>query len=326
MRFGIFSTFDNPDGDIVSCYREQVQLVGLAEGLGFEECWIAEHHFDELAASPSILALLAYLAGGAKTIKLGSAAVLLPFRNPVQVAEDVATIDILSNGRFLFGVAKGGPFPLQNKHFGVSKEQARAMMEEALSLIERLFSEDHVNFSGDFYKVDDLTLVPKPLRKDLPIYVATATEASIRHAAARGYGLMAPSPSPLASVAASAKTYWSALAPGARGELALARFYFAAETRDAALEQAIPFIDGFVAHKRNIFNAFGAGSPPKFDAGTIIDRSLIGSFEEVAARIDRIEDEIGCTSLLLKPATRSFKQSCKTLTDFARYLRPNLRS
>ena len=82
----------------------------------------------------------------------------------------------------------------------------------------------------------------------------------------------------------------------------MARFYFGLpKTETRALEQAIPFINGFVAHKRNIFNAFGAGSPPKFDAATVIDRSLIGSFEEFAARIDSIEDQIGCTSLLLKP-------------------------
>lgn len=116
MRTGLFCTYENPHHDYRSAYAEQTKLVQLVETLGFDEAWVAEHHFNPNASSPSCLAVLAYLAAKTTRLRLGSAAVLLPFRNPIQVAEDVATVDILSEGRFDFGIAKGGPFPIQNKH------------------------------------------------------------------------------------------------------------------------------------------------------------------------------------------------------------------
>ena len=123
MRIGVFCTYENPVRDYKACFDAQTRLVRRAEEVGFEEAWVAEHHFDDDAVSPSILTLLSYLAGVTSRVRLGSAAVLLAFRNPIQVAEDVATIDVLSNGRFDFGVAKGGPFPAQNKHFHAAKER-----------------------------------------------------------------------------------------------------------------------------------------------------------------------------------------------------------
>jgi len=109
MRTGLFCTYENPHHDYRSAYAEQTKLVQLVETLGFDEAWVAEHHFNPNASSPSCLAVLAFLAAKTTRLRLGSAAVLLPFRNPIQVAEDVATVDILSEGRFDFGIAKGGP-------------------------------------------------------------------------------------------------------------------------------------------------------------------------------------------------------------------------
>ena len=119
MRIGLFCTFENPQRDYRSAYAEQTGLVQLVEKLGFDDAWVAEHHFNPDAASASCLAVLAYLAARTTRIRLGSAASLLLFHNPTEIAEDAATIDILSGGRFDFGVAKGGPFPTQNKHFGI---------------------------------------------------------------------------------------------------------------------------------------------------------------------------------------------------------------
>ena len=109
MRIGLFCTFENPQRDYRSAYAEQTGLVQLVEKLGFDDAWVAEHHFNPDAASASCLAILAYLAARTTRIRLGSAASLLPFHNPIEIAEDAATIDILSGGRFNFGVAKASP-------------------------------------------------------------------------------------------------------------------------------------------------------------------------------------------------------------------------
>ncbi|MBJ7532829.1 LLM class flavin-dependent oxidoreductase [Rhodomicrobium vannielii ATCC 17100] len=197
MRTGIFCVYENPRGDYRRCFDDQTALVKKAEALGFEEAWVAEHHFNPASASPSILPLLAYLAGVTSRVRIGSAAVLLAFRNPIQVAEDVATIDILSGGRFDFGVAKGGPFPAQNRHFHVDTKVSRDMTMESIELIERLFYEESVTFSGQYYSCEDVSLAPRPIQQPVPIYVTTTTEATIRLAAERGYSVMGGSPFPL---------------------------------------------------------------------------------------------------------------------------------
>ena len=109
MRIGVFCTYENHERDFARCFDMQTRYVQHAEALGIDEAWVAGRRVDPDAVSPSILALLAVSRVSIyKHIQLGSAAVLIAFRNAIKVAEDVATLDILSKGRFDFGVAKGG--------------------------------------------------------------------------------------------------------------------------------------------------------------------------------------------------------------------------
>lgn len=168
-----------------------------------------------------------------------------PFRNPILVAEEAAIVDILSDGRFDFGVAKGGPFPIQNKHFGVSKDDSRAKTLEALSLIQRLLEEDSVRFDGEFFKADNVTLTPKPLQKPIPIFLATSTADTVQLAAERGYGVMAGPPFPLESVRETLRLYRQA-APSGDPKLVLICFYHLGSTHARAVEEAAVLLDPFV--------------------------------------------------------------------------------
>ncbi|ARN82445.1 LLM class flavin-dependent oxidoreductase [Methylocystis bryophila] len=323
MRVGVFCTYENPLANYKACFDSQTRLILHAEKLGFEEAWVAEHHFNPDAASPSILVLLGHLAGVTTRIRLGSAAVLLAFRDPIQVAEDVATIDVLSNGRFDFGVAKGGPFQLQNKHFHVEKAQAREQTLEALELIHRLLVEERVSFSGAYYQAEDVSICPRPLQDPLPTWIATATPAAIEYAANRGFGLMAASPFSLERVVEAAQAYRAAC-PGGDPRMALARFYFAAPTRKAALDEALPFIRRFAERMRGIFLAQGSGPAANFDPEELLGRSLIGSYDEVVEKILDIDRQVKLGSLLLKPATADDEKAMRCLDDFASIIRPRL--
>lgn len=142
MKTGLFCNYENHQQDDRRAIFEQVALVRQAEKLGFDEAWVSEHHFNAGNISSSMLVLIAHLAGVTTTIKLGTAAVLLPFHNPIRVAEDIATLDNLCNGRLLFGVAKGGPFPKHNQHFAIPLGESRARMLEAMALIQKLLYEN----------------------------------------------------------------------------------------------------------------------------------------------------------------------------------------
>jgi len=321
MRFGLFCTYENPQGDYVSAYAEQSELVRLVEDLGFEEAWVAEHHFNPGAASPSGLTLLAALAVQTSRIRLGSAAVLLPFRDPLLVAEEVATVDILSRGRFNFGVAKGGPFPIQNEHFQVAKDDARPKTLEALELIEKLLYEPQVSFKGAFFALDGVELVPKPVQTPIPTFLATATPDAVTYAAARGYGIMAAPPFPLEGARASLAHYRAA-APGADPRFTLIRFLHIADSREQAVAEAQAMLRPFVERMQSTTAQAAPDWTPWFSLERMINDSLVGTVAEVEAKIAAIEADLAPATLLLKPLSPAFAKRRADLCLFAQAIRP----
>lgn len=321
MRLGIFCTFENPQRDYRSAYAEQIGFVQLAEDLGFDDAWVAEHHFNPDAASASCLAILAYLAARTTRIRLGSAASLLPFHDPVQIAEDVATLDILSDGRFDFGVAKGGPFPSQNRHFGIGGGDSRAKTIEALSLIEKLLTEDHVHFKGQYFHADDVSLTPKPLQTPLPTFIATSTPDMVKLAAERDCGVMAGPPFPLASIAESLRLYRAA-APGRDPRLVLMRFCHLAPTHEQAVEEAAVLLQPFIERMKAATASMQPTWTPWFDLNRVIAESLIGTAADVREKALRIEAELAPRSLALKTISPAPAKRRADLEAFAEIMRP----
>ena len=109
MKFGLFHSIQLPDPtQQVKYYKDALAQVLHAEKLGFDSVWITEHHFSRHGIVSATMSLLAYLAGVTERIRLGTAVTVLPFHNPIQLAEEVATVDLLSDGRRDFGVGRGG--------------------------------------------------------------------------------------------------------------------------------------------------------------------------------------------------------------------------
>jgi len=106
MRFGLFQSVQLPDPKSeVRYYKEALEQIQWAEKLGFDSAWITEHHFSRHGIVSSTLTVLAYLAGVTDTIRLGTAVTVLPFHNPIQVAEEAATVDLLSNAGWILVLA-----------------------------------------------------------------------------------------------------------------------------------------------------------------------------------------------------------------------------
>lgn len=309
MQLGLFCSYDNPRRDTRTAYAEQTALIELVEGLGFGEAWVTEHHFNPETPSPSSLALLAYLAARTERIRLGSAAVLLPFHSPIHVAEDVATVDQLSAGRFNFGVAKGGPFPQQNKHFGVTPETGRAMTVEALTLIERLLREDEVFFEGQFYKTNGVSVTPKPLQSPLPIFIATSTRDMVKVAAERGHGFMCGPPYPVEFVKELLTLYQAeAQLPTQQPRFVLARFLHLAPTREQAEEEARVLLAPFIEKMSRNSATMQPAWVPWFETERLIAESLVGTVESVVERVVSLGTELNLHSLLFKPLNPTFEK------------------
>lgn len=325
MRSGLFCTYENPENDFSLAYAQQTELVKLIEDLGFDEAWIAEHHFNPNASSPAPLTIIAHLAAVTTRLRLGSAAVLLPFHDPILVAEQVATADILAQGRLDLGVAKGGPFPGQFKHFRVRPEEARDKAVEALTIVERLLSEDSVSFDGRFFQLDSVSLAPRPVQKPVPIFFATSTPETVTLAAERGFPVMAAPPFPLADIGRTLDLYRQSAAV-ANPRLVLIRFYHVAETKEAAVAQARRWLEPFIERMRATTAAVQPSWSPWMDLDRMIDDSLIGSAADIRAKIEEIRGSLAPRSLVLKPLSPDFETRKESLRLFAETIAPKAAS
>jgi len=321
MRIGLFCTYENPQCDYALAYAQQTELVELIETLGYDEAWVAEHHFNPNAASPSCLSVLTYLAGRTSRIRLGSAAVLLPLRNPIHVAEDVATLDILSRGRFDFGVAKGGPFPIQNKHFYVNPDESRVKSMEALCLIQKLLTEESVQFEGTFFKADGVSLTPKPLQAPVPTFIATSNADAVTLAAANDYGIMGGPPFPLESLCQNLRLYRESTSQG-KPRLVLIRFFHVASTHEQAVTEAGEFLRPFIERMQTTTPHLQPDWTSWFNLERVIEDSLIGTVLEIRDKILKLQDALAPRSLILKPISPSFAKRRADLELFANKIRP----
>jgi luciferase family oxidoreductase group 1 len=319
MRTGLFCTFENPQRDFRAAYADQLRLAQWIEALGFDEIWVAEHHFNPDASSPSSLMILAHLAAVTKRLRLGSAAVLLPLHDPLVVAEEVATLDLLSGGRFDFGIGKGGPFPIQNKHFSVRKEDCRAKTIEALALIQRLLQEEVVSFAGDFFKADEVRLVPKPIQNPLPTFIATSTDDMATLAARKSYGLMGGPPFPLAAMSQTIAAFKQA-APDADPNFILLRFFHLAATQEQAVSEARQWLAPFAERMRATTSALQPEWSEWFDVDRLIADSLIGTPDSIADKLAHFSEILNPANLVLKPMSPVLAKRMTDLQIFAEHI------
>ncbi len=331
MKTGLFCNYENHHQDAHRAIQEQVALVKHAESLGFDEAWITEHHFNEFNLSSSILVLMAHLAGATSKIRLGSAAVLLAFHNPIRVAEDIATLDHLCEGRLIFGIAKGGPFPEQNKHFATPMGESRAKTLEAMVLIHKLLYETEVSFSGKYYHCDRVTIYPKPLQRNIPVYVASGDEQGIDFAARYSFGLMGGPPFSLHRLKNTVARYRSINTSGSE-KLMLARFFFVAKTNEEAVSEALPFIRKFSQKMKANAAAVmqnNGNQPHKpftrdnicFDEDYLIENSIIGDAATCRDKIKRFQDELNIDALALKPSSLQLQKNLESLTRYNQEVR-----
>jgi alkanesulfonate monooxygenase SsuD/methylene tetrahydromethanopterin reductase-like flavin-dependent oxidoreductase (luciferase family) len=193
VRFGIFSIFDYwPRVKSVAQYLDDVlHLARRSEELGFDSFWISEHHFTNYGGIlPRPQILLAALAQQTHTIRLGTAVSLVPFDNPVRLAEDFGLVDVLSGGRLEFGVGRG-LFGFEYDGLGIQQDESRDRLEEGVKVIRAAWQSEHLTFAGRFTKVDSLTILPRPLQKPHPpMYVAAVNPESYEWAAQEGHSIL----------------------------------------------------------------------------------------------------------------------------------------
>jgi alkanesulfonate monooxygenase SsuD/methylene tetrahydromethanopterin reductase-like flavin-dependent oxidoreductase (luciferase family) len=191
VRFATYFFLQAPpgraDADII---REEVDQMVLSEELGFDSIWLTEHHYADygLSAAPSVL--LATVAARTQRIRLAIAVYVIPFHHPLRLAEETATIDILSGGRLTVGLGRGNR-PMEFYGHGVPQEQSRGRMEEGVEVLLRAWSQERVNFQGVHWTIRNVPVYPKPLQKPHPpLAFAVTSPETIAWTAKNGFGML----------------------------------------------------------------------------------------------------------------------------------------
>ena len=195
MEFGLFcSAQANNDAlgpETGQGFRDYLNFNVEAEALGFKSSFLVEHHFTGWNQVSSTLMLLTALAMRTTKLRLGSAVMVLPWHNPVLLAEQAATLDLISGGRFDFGIGKGYRHSEFNG-FQIAPAEAQARFDEAVEVMTRGFTtRQRFSHHGRFWHFEDIVVEPPPAQQPHPpFWVAAGSEASIRSAAARGFNLI----------------------------------------------------------------------------------------------------------------------------------------
>ncbi len=177
MKFGLFFVMQRPDH--VSerrIYEAEVPQMVAAEALGYDSVWIAEHHFSTYGTCSAPQVLAAALAGQTKRLRAGTAITLLPLHDPVQLAEELAVLDVLSAGRVNVGIGRAST-TLEYSGFNIPYEESRARVDENLEVLRGVWTQECFSYRGKFRLVDQVSITPRPLQQPHPPLIRWPTRS-----------------------------------------------------------------------------------------------------------------------------------------------------
>ena len=195
MRFGLFGSAQarrsGPDTDSSQGFRDFIENNVEAEALGYYSTFLVEHHFTGFGQVSASLNLLTWLGARTRHLRLGTAVLVLPWHNPVLLAEQAATLDLLSGGRLDFGIGKGYRWN-EFAGFCIPMEEADARFEEVLEVITKAFtSETPFSHRGKYWQFDDIVVEPPTAQKPHPpFWMGAGSANSVRQVAERGYNML----------------------------------------------------------------------------------------------------------------------------------------
>jgi alkanesulfonate monooxygenase SsuD/methylene tetrahydromethanopterin reductase-like flavin-dependent oxidoreductase (luciferase family) len=251
MRFGLFGSaaarrgsgeFDSAEG-----YRDFIEYNVEAEALGFHGTFVVEHHFTGFGQVSATLNLLTWLGARTRTLRLGTAVMVLPWHNPILLAEQAATLDLLSGGRLDFGIGTGYRYNEFNG-FDIGMEEAREKFEESIGLILKAWtSEERFSHRGKYWTFNDIVVEPPPARKPHPVvWMGAGGERSIREVARRGFNLLLGQYASPADVARNIAVFRTEVEAGGQTwdpmRVGVTRAFFVSESereREEALERRL---------------------------------------------------------------------------------------
>ena len=171
-------------------YQDELSLMEMSEGLGFDSVWALDHHFTGYVMSPNPTQLLTYVAGRTKRVQRGTAVIVLPWLDPVEIAENIALLDLLSGGRTIFGFGRGAA-TVEYNGFRINMEEARDRFVEASIIIRKGLTQPSFSFDGKYYKIPEIQIRPRPVsHPEERFYASSVSPESAEIMAKLGLGVL----------------------------------------------------------------------------------------------------------------------------------------
>src|SRR6266481_5540762 len=209
MRVGMAAVFQNPgrtrsDSDV---YRDELKLADLCEPLGFDSIWSVEHHFTDYTMCPDVLQFLTYMAGRTTRVALGSMVVVLPWHDPMRVAEEVSMLDNISGGRMILGLGRGAG-KIEFDGFRLSMDESRPRFVEGAEMVLTGLETGYCEYDGTYVKQPRAAIRPAPFKSFRGrTYAAAVSPESLPIMAKLGVGILIIPQKPWKEVAKELETY-----------------------------------------------------------------------------------------------------------------------
>ena len=187
MTLQLTSFGSKPD---LQTYQEELSVGDMAERLGFDSIWTLDHHFTGYVMSPDPVALLMYVAGRTQRIQLGTAVIVLPWHDPVEVAEKIALLDLVSGGRTIYGFGRGAA-SIEYSGFRIPMEEARERFVESALIIRKGLTQESFSHDGKYYKVPEIQIRPRAIsHPENRFYASSVSPESAEIMAKLGFGVL----------------------------------------------------------------------------------------------------------------------------------------
>ena len=314
MNFGMFTDFHVRGGNTqAESFDESFDQVMAAERLGFDTVWLAEHHFSPeraVLASPMIVA--SAICAQTERIRIGLAVQVLPLTNPLRVAEEAATVDHISKGRFEFGIGRSG-LTRYYQGYNVQYEESRPRFLEALAIITKAWNQEQFSYAGQFNSYENVTVVPKPLQQPHPpITVAVAGEDTFPLIGSMGHSIFVSMNTPKEQLINRLAAYTKSRKEAGiedPGGISIRVPVYVAETRDKAHSEPEESARHALAYAAQELSQTAASA----EAATrmhrmantpyseiLANRVLFGTPDEVVERLQTLQEELGINGIVME--------------------------
>ena len=314
MNFGMFTDFHVGDNKTqAEAFDESFNQIADAEAMGFDTVWLAEHHFSpERAVLASPMVIASAIAARTQRIRTGLAVQVLPLTNPLRVAEEAATVDHISKGRFEFGIGRSG-LTKYYEGYNVPYSESRARFLEALEIIMKAWNSDEFSHEGQFHSYNDVTVVPKPFQQPYPpVRVAVAGEDTFPLIGKMGHPIFVSANAGKAQLQERIASYLSSRQEAghtATADIAIRIPVYAAETTQrahsegeasamSAIRYAASELVKTAASEETAERIRRTANTPYSEV--LQQRVVFGSPEEIVERFQGYQEDFGVTGVVME--------------------------